>query len=194
MEYYEVTTPALDLPLSREEVKAWCDIEEDDDNQIVDALLSAVVLQGEKYTNRNFVNTTFTGHFSVMERTRLEIYPFITLQRAPLVSVTSVKFMINSVLTDADSSTYQIKTKNTFSRILFESVPSADDVPYPLQVEFIAGYGTSGEVPGDIKTAIKTHVLFMYENRGDVVAVENMSMPLEAKAIYSKYRILETYG
>ena len=86
-----------------------------------------------------------------------------------------------------------------FSRVLFENGifdASPDlNVPYPLKITFTAGYGAAADVPSDIKTALKAHIAFMYENRGDAIAEGDLSMPLETKAIYKgKYQIINTFG
>ncbi len=193
-DYYEIKTPAAEFPVTTAEAKLWCKVETTADDDIIDALIAAATEQGQKYTNRIFVKTVFTGFFSVFETTCFELYPFITLRRAPLDSIVSVKYMIDDVLTDADTDNYQLKKKLTFSRILFLNAPNSDNIPYPLQVEFDAGYTNAAAVPKDIKTAIKEHINFLYENRGDVIADGKIGMPLEVEAIYSRYRILETFG
>jgi len=192
-DFYQVTTPPADLPISLEEAKSFCKIDGSDDDNIVKALLSAVTEQGEKFTNRCFVTRTITGSFSNAQVTRCERFPFLALRRAPLVAIASFKITVDDALTDVDSDNYQEKNTSSFARILIIGSLTFDDVPYPLQVEFTAGYGLAKDVPEDIKDGLKMHLAFLYENRGDVMPEGKIPMPLEVKAIYGKYRILDTF-
>lgn len=194
-DFYEIKTAATTDPSELEEVKSFMYVDISDDDTLIKALFQSAVLLGEKLTGRVFVERTFTGKFSQMETSRFECYPFITLRRGPLVSVTSVKVMIDDVLTAVPSDDWQVKEDSAYARILFTNTPvNSDDVPYPLEVEFIAGYGEATDVPEDIKIAAKQHTLFLYENRGDVVPEGKINMPIVARTLYKKYRIINTFG
>ena len=193
-DYYTQATEPTAL-FSTKEGQNFLRIDNDADIDLITALILAATIQGEKYTNRAFTERVFTGFFSGFKQTQNERYPYIDLRRAPLRALNSVKVMINDVLTDVDADDYQLKETSTFARILFVNTISCDDVPYPIQVNFDAGYkNTVTDAPDDIKTAIKQHLAFLYENRGDVIPEGEIGMPLEVQAIYSKYRILHTYG
>lgn len=192
-DFYQVKAPPADLPIDLEEAKLFCRIDGSDDDSLIKALLSAVTEQGEKFTNRCFVTRTITGFFSDAQVTRCERFPFIALRRAPLDSIISFKITVDDALVDVDSDNYQEKNTSSFARILIIGSLAFDDVPYPLQVEFTAGYGGAKDVPEDIKNALKMHLLFLYENRGDVAPEGKISMPLEVKSLYGKYRILDTF-
>lgn len=193
-DYYEITTPAATLPMSLAEAKKFLRVDNSADDSLIEGLLSAAINQGEKYTNRVFIERTITGYFSGFDLSQFERYPFITLRRSPLKTINSVKVMLNDTLQDIPAADYQLKKSSAFARILFLASISADDVPYPVEVGFDVGYGNPGAVPEDIKTAIKQHALFLYENRGDVQPEGGKGVPVEVKAMYSKYRILNTYG
>lgn len=193
-DYYEITTAPATPPLTTSEAKEFLRVDNSADDALIEALVMAATNQGEKYTNRVFIERTITGFFSGFDFSQFERYPFITLRRAPLGVINSIKVMLNDALEDIPSADYQLKKSSGFARILFLVSISADDVPYPVEVGFDIGYGKPGEVPDDIKTAIKQHVLFLYENRGDVQPEGGKGIPVEVKAIYGKYRILNTYG
>lgn len=194
-DFYSVTTPAIADPLSLEEVKNFLRVDNTADDSIIKALIKAVTIEGEKFTNRFFIQRTITGLFQQLDTSQFEEYPFIQVRRAPLVSVTSVKALVSSVWTDVDAADWQLKDTNTFPRILFLNNIACDDVPYPLQVIFIAGYGAATAVPDLIKTALKMHISFLYENRGDTDTEGKIKMPRAVELIYrAGYRILNTFG
>lgn len=192
-DYYEITSPPSEEPVTLAEAKSWCKVETTEDDTLITALVKAARLTGEKYCNRTFVTTTFKGFYSALELTNCEKYPFVALRRAPLDTVTSVQLMVDDSLEDVDSDDYFLKEKSSFSRILFSGSLNGDDVAYPLEIVFTAGYGAASAVPEDIKTAIKQHILYLYENRGDVSPDGELPMPIEVRAMYSKYRILDTF-
>lgn len=191
---YEVTVAATEEPVTSLNAKDFLRIDLTDDDEIVNALITACTNQLEKYTNRVFVQRTFKGSFSLLQLSDFEEYPYVQIRRAPLVSITSVKAMVGGELVDISSDNYQLKEKNGFSRILFTESISCDDVPYPLEVIFVAGFGAASAVPQDIKTAIKQYMLFLYENRGDVLPDGNINFPVVTQAIADKYRIVNTFG
>ena len=195
-DYYNITADPSDDPITSDEAKAWARIRTAADDTIVAALITSVTLFGEKFTNRVFIERTIEGFFSGLEVTRFESKPFIRIRRAPLLVVTSVEIFSD----DAYVAFTDFKEKRTqgFSLLIFENgIFDADpdlDAVYPIKVTFTAGYGAIGDVPEDIKAALKAHFAFLYENRGDVVAEDKLSMPLETKSIYTgKYQIVNTF-
>lgn len=197
-DFYTVTTPAVDDPISLRDTKEFLRIDEaiTEDDALIQALIKAVVIDGEKLTNRCFVTRTFLGEFQQLERSQFEEWPYLQIRRAPLISIASVKVVFDDSLTTVSTDDWQLKKSSAFSRVLFvDSLTlSIDDVPFPIQVTFDAGYGVAKDVPDDIKTALLQHVLYLYENRGDVQAEGKLTMPAVTKAIYNgNYRILNTY-
>jgi uncharacterized phiE125 gp8 family phage protein len=195
---YTVTVAATDDPISLEETKEFLRIDAAitvDDN-FIQGLIKAAVIDGEKFTNRCFVTRTFLGELSQLDRSECEAYPYIQIRRAPLVSIASIKAVFDGTPTTVSTDDYEIKNTSAFPRVLFVETGniSVDKVAYPLQVTFNAGYGAAKDVPDDIKTALKMHILFLYENRGDVDTESKLTMPRASRALYQNYRILNTYG
>lgn len=193
MDFYTVTTPASELPVTLAEAKAWCVIEHALDDTLIDALIKSATEIAEKFTNRVFVERTFKGQFAHLQCSKFEIGPFVEPRRASLKSITSVQILVDSVLEDVTD--YKEKPESSFSRLIFtDSLPSGDDVPYPLEVVFVAGYGAASVVPEAIKTAIKELVCFMYTHKGDCdIKCDENNIPTGAKSILKKYRIINTY-
>ena len=195
-DFYEVTAPANnELPVDLEEVKDFLKADSGDDDALIKALMATATDQGQRYTGRLFLTQTVVGQFAALQKTNCEVYPFIQLARAPLVSLTSLKVWSGGSLVDIDTDDYQLKETASYARILFTaSVSGDDDKPYPVQATFEAGYGAQKDIPQEIQVALQQHIAFMYENRGDVHAMGKEVMPGVAKAIYNRFRIINTYG
>jgi len=166
------------------------------DTALVTALIVAATIRLEKMTNRLFVERTITGKFDSVCSSIYEPLPYIEIKRSPLISVSSVTANGVALVEGTD---YYIKNKSSFSRILIESSIDTNfnaslNMPYPIEVSFVAGYGAAANVPEDIKTAIQQLVLFWYENRGDVSTDAEQEMPFETKMIMKGYRIVNAYG
>ena len=197
-DYYDITVVATEEPVTLTEAKTWVRrgaVTADD--TLLTSLISAVTASDEKYCNRVFVTRTFEGFFDSLCASRYESVPFIQVRRAPIGAISSVEVMSSDSWTAFTD--YILKETGGFPRILFpngitDASPDSD-VAYPLKVTFTAGYGAASAVPEDIKTAIKAHIAFLYENRGDTISEGSLGMPLEAKAIYNgKYQIINTFG
>jgi uncharacterized phiE125 gp8 family phage protein len=199
-EYYQVTIEPAEEPVTLAEVKAfmrWTSTSED-------ALITDMIVVAreaiELYTGQYFIERTVQGDFDSVFTTNSERYPWVKLRRAPLKSVTSVQVSISDTFTDES---YQLKRHtHGFSRILFDDLTtSLDDVPYPLQVVFIAGYGDADDVPETIKMAIMQYVNFIFKNRADCVnpgacatVIEQAGFPAIAKGVINRYRIIEVFA
>lgn len=191
---YTITVAATEEPVTLNEALDFCRIDQNSpDEGLVTALIKAATLQCENYTNRVFIERTYLGEFDCQEVSKFERYPFIELRRGPFKSLTSITL-------EEDGSPVAVTgvlTKDTpsYARLLFtETLNTADEVAYPLQVTFVAGYGAAVDVPEDIKTAIKQYVLFLYENRGDVAPDGNQGLPVVVASILHAYRIVNTFG
>lgn len=196
-DFYEVTISASEDPVTLVEAKAWLKVTTDVDNDLITALITAVTSFGEKFCNRLFVERELDCFFNGLDSSKCELFPFLQIRRAILLSVEDVSiFSDGSYVAFTD---YKLREQHGFSRLIFQNGisdanPDSDAV-YPIRVQIKAGYGAASVVPEDIKTALKAHINFLYENRGDAIAEGKLSMPLETKSIYSgKYRILNTYG
>lgn len=192
-DYYSVITPPAAEPITLTEAKDWCRINTTDDDTLVTNLIISARIFGEKYCNRIFVDTDIDCFFNGLDFSNCEPYGFVQIRRSPLSSITAVSVYSSGSYTATTD--YLLKQSNGFSRLIFQNGIDADaGVIYPIKVEATFGYGSATDVPEEIRTAIKQHVAFLYENRGDVRAEGALPMPLETKLIYSRhYRILNTF-
>jgi len=175
-------------PLAFPAVQDWGRDIDSADEELVNSLIAAVTELFQSMTNRIFITSEFTGKFANLCYSSYEPYPFIEIRRSPLVSISELR--VNGVA----NTDYVIKESSGFARVLFTTTPILDVEAYPIEVDFVAGYGTQDQIPGDVKTALQQWVLFFYENRGDVSPDAKQTMPFVVRHILKKYRIVNTYG
>lgn len=189
-DFYKIIVPAAEL-LDFDTASKWCRDINVADTDLVNILISSATELIEGIMNRNFVTRTTIGKFDCLSSSKYEPKPFIEVRRAPLIAISEIR--VNGSV--VSSSEYALKESDGFSRILFLTEPDLDaDLPYPIEVDFTAGYGAAADVPDDIVTAVEQMVLFWYENRGDVSTDKKQKMPFVTRAIINKYRIVNTFG
>ena len=194
-DYYNLSVAPDTDPITLAEARLFLKIRAavTTDDALITELITTATQDGESYTNRNFVTRTWQGFFTGVQLSNCEPTPFIELRRSPLIAVSEVAIMESgSYVATTD---YKLKEKSSFSRLLFyNQLATADaETPYPLRVTFTAGYGNFAVVPEKIKTAIKEHVNFLYENRGDVQAEGKERIPGQVTALYKRFKIINTF-
>lgn len=183
-QFYEVVTPASAEVLSLADAKAFLRVETTADDDLIEALIAAAIDSGELYTGRTFAPTTF--------RVSQNGGSCLRLLRAPVTSLTSVETWDAETEAFVALTGYLYYPSNFFPSVsLPASVASPTTAPFGVQAEFVAGYT---DLPKTILQALKMHVNFLYENRGDAEAIGNVAMPSTVKMLYRQYRIIATYG
>lgn len=192
-DYYDLIIPADEGPVTLAEAKAWCKVTHTAEDSLFTGLLAAAVAKAELFTNRVFIERTFTGFFSWLECSKYERGLYLELRRGPLLSVAGVEVTAEDTQVIVSTDDYEVKKSNGFSRIVFsEFNETPDAIPYPIQVDFTAGYGDASEVPEPIKLAIKEAICYWYSNRGDCSV--GQELPGISQGILSEYRIVNTYA
>lgn len=192
--YYEVTTAPTGTVITLEEAKSFAKIDTDADDNNITRMINSVTEACENITNRTLRETGFRGEFASLDVSRYERYPFLDVLRSPLSSVSSVQIWDGTNYTDEP---YLLQKKQGYSRILFNqygrstsrSFTYQDDVAYPIRVDFVAGY-TADNIPDLLKHSLLEHVLFLYENRGDVVPDGKVYIPVEVSAAYRQFKVI----
>lgn len=187
-DYYQIITLPTVEPVTLSEAKSWLRVENTADDVLIASLITTSRLIAENYCNRIFPLTSISCYFYRLDISNFEPFPFIHVRRAPLASLTSVEIYIDGNYTATTD--YLLKNSTGFPRILFENGIESDIVIYPIKVNAVFGYSV---MPSDIKTAILSNIAYFYENRGDVLSEGKLSIPLESKAIYNRYRIMDTF-
>lgn len=122
---------------------------------------------------------------------------FIELPRAPLVSVTHVKYLDTSgvlqtltVGTDYVVSAYggEQPRRGRVSLVSGQSWPSLYDHPDAVQIRFVCGFA-SADVPGLLKAGMLMDLATLFAHRESVVTgVSVADIPDNAKAIYGQFK------
>jgi len=167
-----VFTPSTAEPLTRAETKLWLKIEEDEveEDPLVDSLIVTARQRYEQHAQVALMKQTLDFYLDE------EPCQAITLPRAPLVSVTSIKGFTDTDATDSggtamSSSQYYVDVASSPGRVVaFGSYtfPVATRIVNARIIRFVAGYSsqTSG-VPEQAKTTLKKMIARAYEFRGD---------------------------
>ena len=194
---YNVTTAAVNKPLKLDTVKNFLKISLSDKSQddLLNIFIDAATEFGEKYTNRDFINktyTTFRDDFSSF----CDINTTFELRRSRISSVTSIKFLVNDVLTTVATSIFGFTDVTDYSEIFLKEdqqwPTNVDNIPQAVEIIFVAGYGADEtSVPADVKIALLSHIAFMYENRGDCNTGDiGDKLPLNVRTLYNKLRLI----
>lgn len=161
-----------------------------EDATLVNSFILASMECFEKMTRRVLINTTFITY-------RNSWSCFYELRKSPLVSITSVKYNDENDTEQTLADTNYYTTIDSFySKLIFIDdfdAPKISTRDQSIFVELIAGYGTSeSDIPEDIQLAIKAHVAFLWENRGDCPNASDKScMPCQTITVFQKYQIPE---
>lgn len=193
-------------PISLAETKLHLRVDFDDDDTLIESLITAARQYAEQLTGRTLVASQWqynidvfpydfpvSGNISAPVRTTASGYVqcwvdagTIRLPRSPIKAVDSIRYIPSeaSDYVTLDSSQYVVDTSSEPARIAPISNhywPTTLAVPNAVQITFTAGYGT---VPQPIVTAIKLMIGNWYEQRED-----SKDIPKAAEYILSSYRV-----
>jgi uncharacterized phiE125 gp8 family phage protein len=128
---------------------------------------------------------------------RFDAY-YIKLPLNPVQSVDSITFIdIAGDEQTLDPSLYVVsygRTPVTIARAFNQVWPVVRQTIGAVSVNFTTGYGTSDQIPADLKHAARLIIGNLYENRAGVIGIESRDspseMPLGVEHIFSRYRPL----
>lgn len=178
---YNIISKSTGL-LSLDSVKLYLRVDTDDEDDLIEALIQSAIDTAEKFMNRDILTTVWVNK-------RDNLYQDLTLRRGGFQSVSGIEYMVDGVYTLLDEDEYQI-ANGMYGKVYSINVPEYDEHPEAIKITFSTGFGASGDVPSAIITAIKAHVAFLYENRGDCEG----EMPCICRTIYGNYRIIDING
>lgn len=158
-----VTAPAAE-PFLLADAQAWAMFDLTGQDDVLTSLIKAVRVQAERATQLTLITSTW--------RLWLDAWPEDDIIRLgpPVQSVSSIKYVdLDGVLQTIDAADYRVDVKSRPARITPEYGlvwPIARDVINAIQVEYVAGFGSSGaSVPEDIRIAMKWLLCWWNEHR-----------------------------
>ena len=163
-------------PLYVQEVKDYLKIVGNDEDAMLQGLITSARLWCENFTNRSFIKQTRTQYMDEFWQPKVnnrQSSSCIELLKGPLLDVSgatviSVKYYDeNDTLQTLSPSAYWIDSKSPIPRIYVkESWPATKVRPNAVEIEYWAGYGTTGvSVPSYFKDAMQMYIAHCYENR-----------------------------
>jgi uncharacterized phiE125 gp8 family phage protein len=179
-----VTGPAIE-PVSLSEVRDYCRVPDDDDNDFLDLLITAAREAVEINLNRKLLTQTL--------RYTLDIFPAygIQLPGGAVQSITTFTYLDrNNVSQTVSSSLYNSQLNKEPAVLLLkpnETWPDEYEGGNAVVITYVAGWSSVDAVPKGIRIAIKEWVLHHYRNR------EAYSMSDAAQQLNAYERILFPY-
>lgn len=146
---YSFDDEASDEPLTKEEVKNWLRIDGDEDNNVIENLITTARVVIENYLNQSLIKRTVTAH---LNNSCGNIYlPF-----QPFIELTSIKYSNGDTIADGG---YTL-AGTLFKRLEYPCIEG-------IEISYSAGPDDGKEISKIIHTALLMQISFIYENRGD---------------------------
>lgn len=156
-------TPPASEPLTREQAKNHLRIDIDDDDTLVDSLITVARQRAEEYTRRAFITQTWEWTLN---------------PRCKRITLRSQVQQIDTVFLDGE------ELSPTQYELIGDDLLLKSMITRSIAVTYTAGYGDDAEnVPEQIKQAILQIVGHLYENR------ESQGIPPLAEDLLSLYKV-----
>lgn len=184
------SSPPAEKALSIAKAKDFLRVDHNDDNTLIEDLLSFATQYVEDWTKQALITQTW-----VVAYDRIPWMPDLTLElpKPPLQSVTSVEARDddgNYSVFSADK--YSVDTASMPGRIKFIDLPNVGtQYTANLRVTFICGYGTtSAAVPDVMKAAIRLVLAHFYERRDMTVIGQSVNtIPLHLQSVLNSVKV-----
>ncbi len=185
------TAPAQE-PIGLEEMKAWARIDDSDDDATIAGNIIAARRWVETFTHRALITQTFVLKIS---RFPGPITTVIELLGGKTQTLTSIAYL------DTDGNSQTWTASNYIADLVSQPAlvglayskdwPSIREWSLPITITYDAGYGDDpGDVPEELRTAIKIIAAELHENREDsIVGATIASVPWNARRLADSDRI-----
>jgi uncharacterized phiE125 gp8 family phage protein len=149
---YKIKTPPTFSPVSIAELKRNLHIEHNDQDELMQELITRAVAGSQMRTGRQYALATYTLYLdSYPDNNELEI------ELGPVNAITSVKYLAPgaSLLTTVDPLKYQLDNIELTARLRFlESFTPDSERMNVIEIEFTTGWATAGAIPKDLCEAM----------------------------------------
>lgn len=176
------------IDLSRVKLHARADAEDtEEDSLLLDYVEAATEYVG-RMQNRSLRSSTWQAIYDAWPECGEFYLPF-----PPLVSVSSITYLLDGVATTVSSSVYSVDAISEPGRVFLaedQVWPSHDQVKGGIVVTFVAGYANAAAIPATTKQAIRTLVSHWYEIREPVIvggSVSTVPMSVDDLAAQEKF-------
>ena len=157
------TAKPTNKPVSLDEAKTHLRVLHDEEDALIDMLISAATDKAEQITNRQLAQATYELYGDTVPSS-------VELPKPPLVEVVSVQAMKDGIYTDID---YTLDDKAD-PAVLYIDDTSSDDEKNTFRVSYKAGYT---QCPPAIKQWILVQIATMYEQRESYSEKNVVNMP-----------------
>lgn len=168
-----ITGPTTE-PITQTDAKNWLKVDTTADDDLITSLIAATREHIEAMTGLALFTQTVQEKLNWWPEFDSVTNPFqaFNLLRYPVQSITSITYLDS----DGNSQTFAAENyvlNNTTGN--FASIGLAADKSWPsirnqlgaITVNYIAGWATVGEIPEDLKIALKLLLAYFYERRAD---------------------------
>jgi hypothetical protein len=181
---YTRTEPAGVPPIDLIKIKQHLRIRVNKQDALLETYLNAAVTAGEKYTSRDFRANTWTA-------TASEFIELEEIHKAPIDTITSLKYLVSDVLTTIATSVYYFHKCPHWSAVLLQ-----EDQVWPTDIddrlggiELIFTTVPTGTYLDEARLGLLKHVAYLYENPGDFQSATDDLKASGAAIHYSQFRI-----
>jgi uncharacterized phiE125 gp8 family phage protein len=166
MKYSIATGPAFE-PVTLVEAKAQLRVDHNDEDALIESLISVARRKVESETGRLLAVQTVDVYYD-----EWPAEGYVPLPLHPAASVTHVKYIDeDGALQTWASTNYTSDLIGQTPRIVPNpdtSLPDLGEYPNAVQVRYTVGDSTAGAIPEELKHAIKLTLTMLYERREDM--------------------------
>lgn len=196
---YTVTTAETEWGITLAEAKADLNIEGTDDDTYITELIKMSTTYFEKRTWTTVMQKTFTAQF---RKFPCNSDGLMRLAFPPLISVTSIKYIDGDNVQQTWAGTEYdavIDREPGYIRLAYDKdwASSVRDHPDSVEVIYVAGYATVGDVPQTIKRTLLMLINHWYSFREPVISgtiVAEVPFTLDVLIDQHSARHTGTYG
>lgn len=169
---YEITTSPAAEPVTLEEAKAQLRVDVNDEDNLIQTLITVARRKVESETGRVLISQTVKAYWEKWPASGV-----LTLPVYPASAITNIKYIDeDGTLQTWDSANYTADLVGMTPRIMINpdvDAPDTGEYPNAIQVTYTAGASTAADVPAEIKHSILVTLAMLYERREDMKINEN---------------------
>lgn len=193
---YQLKTPPASEPLTLAEAKAWLKVDHNDEDTLIQLLITAVRERCESITGLSLMTqqwVAYLPYWPVQTETHwwdgvregilsLEPMQAVPLRHGPIRQIDGFSLFDRNGNTTVYPSDFYLLDRIR-DRVILQtgaSVPRGERVVNPIEITYTTGYEI---VPGAIKSGLLKLLAHLYEHRGD----DNTPLPKDVLAFWQPY-------